>query len=210
MANAADSNLTPAENPQIEKIRRELQRKSLDQIKCLNPFDVDREVIWDGFRHVVPANGERVLYRYLAVKYFRETTDWAIYEEEKEAFERQNKKRMDKGQPPMTPQEREQFDMQYGYNLSNENKRKEILDQLYGGLVEEYGLDMPTPQKVVRKDERTFEEKLLEEMEGTAPAVQHEPAKIEEQPQEAIEAQKDKLIKETSDGKKTKKNTRNN
>jgi hypothetical protein len=202
MATAQDSTLTPKDNPEVEKIRRELQRKSLDQIKCLNPYDEDREVIWAGFRHVIPAKGERILYRYLAVKYFRETTDWRINKDEQEAFEKQNEKRAKRGNPPMTPQEREQFDMQYGLSTGNEKKRKEIMTELYGGISEEYGLDMPTGIAPKRKDERSFEERLLEEMEGATP-IQSEPNVIKEKPNSEIEESKRKLIEETKDERKS-------
>ena len=68
---------------------------------------------------------------------------------------------------------------------------------------------MPPSREIPKKDERSFEERLLQEMEGTEVDLK-EPAVIEEPPQEEIEAQKKKLIQQTSDEEQSKKNTGNN
>ena len=91
-------------NPQVEKIRRELHRRSLDSIVIYNPLEEDYTVIWDKFRHVVPSKSERAFPRYIAMKYIKEITDRLIYKEEDEKIKEHNSKRADRGLPPLTPQ----------------------------------------------------------------------------------------------------------
>lgn len=168
-------------NPKIEKIRRELHRKSLDSIIVKNPTNEDITVIWDKFRHVVPANSERSFPRYIAMKYIREVTDKLIYQKEEDHVAEQNKKRLKRGNPPLTAQEREQQALQYGIHLRNEELRKEIFNTLYGGISEEYGVDLPpTDQDKPKKDIRTFEEKMLDEMEAQEPVKKEIPVITEQ------------------------------
>lgn len=183
-------------NPKIEKIRRELHRRSLDQIVVNNPTDNDVTVIWDKFRHVVPANSTRTLPRYIAMKYIRETTDRMIYMEEEEHVKSQNEKRANNGHPPLTPQEREQQALQYGIHLGNEKKREELFEQLYGGISEEYGVDMPDSEpQIEKRDKRTFEEKMMEKHEREAPQPQEIPQITEQVTEKAKEDLRKKVGK---------------
>ena len=192
-------------NPQTEKIRRELHRKSLDSIVVYNPLEEDYTVIWDKFRHIVPAKSERSFPRYIAMKYIREITDKLIYNEEAVKTKEANDKRLERGMPPLTPQERDQFALQYGLTTANEEKRKEIFKTIYIGVGEEYGVDIPADEvKPVRKDSRTFEEKMLDEMEQDAPPRPERPIITEQD----TKVKKEQLIKEVSNGKKDKKNNR--
>jgi hypothetical protein len=54
---------------------RELERRSQDRLKVLNPTKQDHVVVWDGFVHKVPAGGDAIFPRYIAEKYMREATD---------------------------------------------------------------------------------------------------------------------------------------
>lgn len=131
-----------AKDRQIEEIRRELVRRSNDQVKVHNPWSEDREVIWDRFVHVVPANGEAVLPRYIAEKFVRETTDFLIMDRNRVRVEKENKKRVKAGQKEMDPQERETFDLR----TNNKDLRAEYVRTIYRGVVSEYG-----KQEVARK-----------------------------------------------------------
>lgn len=184
---------------ELDKVRRELQRKSLDQLRVYNPTDKDYAVIWDGFNHIVPSKQERTLPRYIATKYFKEMINQIIYDEEEKAIAEANSKRLERGNPPLTAQERETYALQYGLHTANEDKRREIMKVLYKGVAEEYGVDMPLEGKPVKKDERTTDEKLLAELEKDLP----EPEEKEEH--EDIEAKKVELLKKTKGNGQTNK-----
>ena len=192
-------------NPQIEKVRRELHRKSLDSIVVYNPLEDDFTVVWDKFRHIIPAKSERAFPRYIAMKYIREITDKLIYNEEADKVADANDKRNDRGMPPLTPQERDQYALQYGLTTANEEKRKEIFKTVYVGIGEEYGVDTSAGEvKREKKDTRTFEERMLDEMEKDAP-----PAKVKAViTEQDTKIKKEALVKEASSGKEDKKDNR--
>ncbi len=184
---------------ELDKVRRELQRKSLDQLRVYNPTEEDYAVIWDGFNHIVPSKSERTLPRYIATKYFKEMINKLIYAEEEEAVSKANSKRNERGNPPLTAQERETYALQYGLHAANEDKRRELMKVLYKGVAEEYGVDMPLEGKPVKKDERSTDEKLLAELEKDLP----EPEEREEH--EDIEAKKIELLEKTKSNEQTNK-----
>jgi hypothetical protein len=139
------------------------------------------------------------------MKYIKEITDKLIYKEEEDKVEDANEKRNNRGMPPLTPQERDQFALQYGLTVSNEEKRKDIFKTVYVGVGEEYGVDTPAGEaKPKKKDTRTFEERMLEEMEKEAPPRAERPVITEQ----GNKVKKDELIKEVSGGKKNKKDNR--
>ena len=83
---------------------------------------------------------------------------------------KENKKRTAKGQAEMTP-DREQPKFEFKYRISNKTLREPLFKQIWGGLVESYGVDdIERPMNEVKeKDTRSYEEQLAEEMENSLP-----------------------------------------
>lgn len=195
--------------PHLEKIRKELQRKSLDQILVFNPTDKDHVVVWDGFNHIIPAKAERTLPRYIAQKYFKEMVDFLIHSEESTKIDAANAKRLAKGNPPLNPQEREQFALQYGLHTANEPKRKELLKTLFLGVAEEYGVGIaPKGTAPKKKDDRPTDDKLLEELEVSTPKIKGKIGDSKIEDKIAVEAKKIELLEKTKGENDTRSNTK--
>jgi hypothetical protein len=175
----------------VEKVRRELRRKSLDQIKVFNPLDRPFQTIYDGFTYVASPKSEAVFLRYIAEKWMREFIDAQITAEEAEAVEKENDKRRKKGWEIMNPQERDQFDLRNKLVTNDPERRLEIMKQIYRGITQEHGLDLPEAQPV-KRDTRTQDEKLLEQLDkemGLREVIR----------EDEVEDLKDNLLKEISD-----------
>ena len=132
-----------------------------------NPFDEDRIVIWDGFPHVVPAHSFAILEEFLTNKYLTETALWVINKTADEAVIKENERRRTNNQLPMdrTRKTGEQLEfeapfyvdgtlytndqqiLQLAQNLPTDRERMIFIIvkqyNLYGGLVEEFGLGTP-------------------------------------------------------------------
>lgn len=129
----------------------ELERRSHDKIKVNNPFDDDRPVRWSGFYHPVPAHGSAVLERFLADKWLEEQAKRIITENADKAIKDENKRRTSGGMAEMdkTMKTNEQASFESPYYANWQNKFKEVINQygLFGGMVEEYGMQyIPTAQ----------------------------------------------------------------
>lgn len=179
---------------EIEKLRRELRRKSLDQIKVFNPLDKSFQTIYDGFTYVAQPNSEAVFLRYIAEKWMKEFIDAQITEEEQKAVDYENDKRRKKGWEPMSPQERDQFDLRNKLLTNDPDKRLSIMKQIYKGITQEHGLDLPEAQPV-KRDTRTQDEKLLEQLDKEM-GIRNI---IRDEDDFDIEDQKNELLKEVSD-----------
>lgn len=147
----------------IEKIRRELRRKSLDQLKVYNPLEESFSTVWEGFTYVIPSKQETNMLRYIAEKWMREFIDYMINEEEQKAADIENDKRKKKGWEPMNPQERDQFDIRNKYMTNDPDKRLQYMTMVYKGVSQEHGLDLPEAP-VVKRDRRPQDEQILEEL----------------------------------------------
>lgn len=147
---------------------RELERRSQDRLKVLNPTSSEQRVIWDGFVHRVPTQGEAVFPRYIAEKYLKEMTDKILLERQDDAVRGENEKRRDSGKEPMEKfGEQHTFEDKYRFaqGVSNPEARKQVMKSLYGGVVEEYGLDL-RPETRVERDNRPLDAQLLEEIQA--------------------------------------------
>lgn len=186
-----------------EMIKREMYRTSLDSIRVYNPTDKDYAVIWDKFKHIIPAKdkdtgygkGQKVVPRYIANKYVREMKNKMIYESadvrvqelisratedmkikyQSDAFERQKLYEM-------TP------------SISDPKEIERIYDILWLGIEEKFGIDdaedeIPNDGKI---DTRPIEDQILERMER--------PAKKREEPVDTKYpiSSKKKLVSEVS------------
>ena len=152
------------EQKQVEKLRRELRRKSLDQLIVYNPLKESFQTIYDGFTYVAPPQKESTFLRYIAIKWMREYIDYMINTEEQTAYDKENSKRRSKGWEPMNPQERDQFDIRNKYMTSDPEKRLGYMKVIFKGISQEHGLDLPEPT-VVKRDRRPADEKMLEQLE---------------------------------------------
>lgn len=181
------------EKPQITQLRRELQRRSLDQIKVYNPLQTPFFTIFDGFTHVCPARGEAVFPRYVAEKWMKEFADYMITKDEEEYVRLENEKRVKRGQPIMDPQDRETVDYREKLLTNDEKRRFSYIKMVHRGVTKEYGMDIPD-NTVQKLDKRPLDDKLFERIENELGI----PEEIVDSPNE-IESLKEKMIKETSD-----------
>ncbi len=153
----------PDTSKELEKVRRELRRKSLDQLLIFNPLDKPFQTIYDGFNYVIQPKKEATLLRYIAVKWMKEFVDYMINQEEIDQVETENDKRRKKGWQVMTPQERDEFDIRNKLTTDNQEKRTMYMKMIYKGVSQEHGLDLPE-QTAVKRDRRPQDEQLLEQL----------------------------------------------
>jgi hypothetical protein len=154
---------------------RELERKSQDRIKVLNPTDKELKVVWDGYAHKVPAKGDATLPRYLANKYIREQATAFLVNKQDEAVSLENEKRRKSGKEEMEKwqggdQEVFEGKFRFAHGVNNPEALRMAMKMFYGGLVEEYGLDMRA-EKEEGRDNRRIEDVLLEDLERETPQV---------------------------------------
>lgn len=158
---------TQQEEQRKEKIaetKRELQRRSLDQLAIYNPLNVPFQTVYDGFTHVIQAKSEGIFPRYIAEKMMREMTNHMINEDEKRAVEKENAKREAAGHQPLTPEEKNAYVSAHGLMTSNEELRLSYMRQIYKGVSKEHGMDIaPTPKQI---DKRPTDVKILEQLDA--------------------------------------------
>ena len=149
---------------------RERQRRERNKHRVNNPFTQDRYVVWDGFSHLVPANGFAILEEFLTNKYLTETALWVINQKASNAITEENARRKTNNQLPMdrTRKTGEQLEFETPFYVDGGlyTQNEQILQQaqniatdrdrmifiivkeynLYGGLVEEFGMYQPLQQ----------------------------------------------------------------
>ncbi len=121
---------------------RELLRKSFDKIRINNPFAEDIVVRWDGFPHVIPANGYAIKERYIAEKYLKETAKRYITQKNDMARNKENERRIQHGGAKMNRWMEEvtfEQDLYANWPTKQVQAIKEL--GLYGGVAENYGMD---------------------------------------------------------------------
>jgi len=179
----------------LNKLRRELQRRSLDQLKLFNPLKEEFNTTFDGFVHVVPPQKEAIFPRYVAEKWMKEFIDYMINEEERVAVETENSKRRGKGWEPLNPQERDQLALRQKLITSNVEKRTKYMKKIYRGISKEYGLDLPViePKKISRMP---VDEEILKSLDEEMGIIADETESVEE----TTSTKKENLIKDISDG----------
>ena len=123
---------------------RERVRKSYNKHRINNPFDKDYSVVWDGFHHVVKAHSFAILEEFLANKWLEEQCKRIITEKADKAIKDENKRRITNNQLPMdrTRKTGEQLEFESPFYANWEASFKQIIKEygLYGGLIEEYGM----------------------------------------------------------------------
>lgn len=181
-----------AQPTEIEKVRRELKRKSLDQLKVYNPLEIPFKTIYDGYTYVVQPRKEASLLRYIAEKWMREFTDYMINTQEQEAVDKENARRLSKGFTAMNPQEKDEFDMRGQYMTNNPTKRLEFMKMVYKGISQEHGLDVPEAT-VTKKDRRPQDEQILAQLDKEMGLEYTQPTG-----DDFVEDKKEELLKDIS------------
>lgn len=152
-----------------EALKRELFRKSLDECKVYNKTSEDYTVYWDKFPHNVSANGEAVFPRYIANKYMKEMTDKLLTFKSDENVRLENERRVKKGMALMD-KHTEQPAFEANFAINKPELREPILRTLWGGVIKEYGKDMPLGAR--QEAPATSDQDLLAQIEASTPATE--------------------------------------
>lgn len=162
-------------NPQQATTLREMARKAQDRIRVYNPTDADYTIRWDGIGFVVPARlkdngnggGQSILPRYIAQNYVKHMTDKILGEKMITAIKSENLRRQGTGQASMNQwEERIQFDTQF--RIDNPDARRMVLEILWLGIEEEYGMEDPVREQDQAYDPRPVDEQILATMDRPA------------------------------------------
>ena len=153
---------------EVEIAKRELERKSHDNIRIYNPMEHSFRYMYDRYWHTVPAKSYKDVQRYLAIHYFKKICDYMIGqqilakgEELKKLRERQlGKQYLDKYEE----------NTQVWDRVPRLND-PELIEQIKGivivGLVEEYGMEEPEPdlrEPIAPIDFRPMHEQIMGEI----------------------------------------------
>ncbi len=149
---------------------REMARKANDLIRVYNPTDDNFTITWDTTsRFVVPAKdtdmgdgkGQRVLPRYIALRYVTKMTDQQLTMTADDAVRKENERRIKAGQQVMTPWE-EQPKFETAFKINRPELREDLFQKLWLGTEREFGLDeRPVTPEYNSRDMRTEDEKLM-------------------------------------------------
>jgi hypothetical protein len=156
-----------------DAIKREMYRTSLDSIRVYNPTDTDFTIVWDGFKHTVPSKskdtgfgpGQRVMPRYLAMKWCRDMKNKIMGEEsEKKVQEMIASASQDmKIKYEADPLERQKL---YGMTptINDPKEIQRIYDIIWLGVEERYGIEQESTQAGEVEDQRPVEEQILDSL----------------------------------------------
>lgn len=161
------------ESPQSQAFKRELERYMNDKVLIHNPTTVPYNIQWDGFLHTVPSKdvdagygkGNKVIERYLAMKYMKEMENWLLQDSLNKAVKVENERRKKTGQGDMDHyQERLVFETSVINGFRQPENIKKIRSSLYLGVVQEFGkgqttdINVPMPSIVnpIITDEMQF------------------------------------------------------
>jgi hypothetical protein len=160
-----------------DALHREMKRKALDTIRIYNPLEQDKTIIWDGFPHVVKAHQETSFPRYLAEKATYEIVVDLINNYTTEKIEEELKKRAKAGLKTFDNYEKNVEVIDRLPRTDNEELLRKYYPLVWLGVEAEYGMDYggEVPDKTY--DNRTVQERILEELERQRTAVPPAPAK---------------------------------
>ena len=131
-------------------IHREMARRAQDIHRVKNPRNEPYRLVWDGFIDIIPANGTADLETYKTDKYLKEMTVLLIREKIQSELDAENQRRRDRGEKEMekwTGEAQHVLESKVATNLNNPDNQLKIYQELYVGLVKEYGIE-----KVERKE----------------------------------------------------------
>lgn len=161
------------ESPRAAQLKRELERRSNDTIRVRNITNEDFIVRWGGYAFIVPGKdrdrgqgkGEAVLPRYIATNYVKHMADKILQQELLDAVKNENKRRLESGMAAMNKWE-EEYVFSQPFNINNVDLRRKVIQQLWLGIEEEYGMDLqPDDLSSHKRDPRSPDEQILAELE---------------------------------------------
>lgn len=162
-----------------EALKRELYRKSMDRIRVYNPTDKDYTIVWgtEKYKFVVPnknkdtgwGKGQLVIERYLAEKYARDMKNLLIHKMADDALDAMTKKLEAAGVDNFLWKANESFTQSGKYKTDNPELIKQIYEEIWLGVEEEYGLDtVEDDDSGYRSDLRPVEEQILSTLDRKA------------------------------------------
>lgn len=140
----------PTNNQDQSLVHREMARRAQDVHRVRNPRSEDYKLTWDGYIHLVPANGTADIQTYLVDKYLREMTDLILREKQDNAVKEENKLRLSRGEKTMDKWETQhvfESGVATSGGMNDPEARMEIYKELYVGLVKEYGVERVEKEK---------------------------------------------------------------
>lgn len=153
-----------------EAVKREMERKSNDELLVYNPSDDDYQIRWAGLIHTVPSKskdvgygkGKLVVARYLATHYFKHKINELINYESDTVVARAKKKYKGGHWP--------EEELKVALKTNNPKLRAKYLKRLFKGIHRQFGLD-ETPDYTggKRPDKRPIDDQILEELEASMP-----------------------------------------
>ncbi len=146
--------------------RDEQVRRSNDIVRVYNPTEEDFVVVWEGFRHKVPAKGTLDTVRYIAETYMRDMHVKLVNEENQKKGEEMLAKRSKSGAQPFESKWHENQEIWNKLPKTDDRELKaKNYDILLVGMVKEFGKDdIPTRSGNVPLDLRSDDEKILESL----------------------------------------------
>ena len=144
---------------------KEAARKANDTIRVYNPTNKDYFIVWDGYKHRVPAKGTLDCPRYIAMTYRRDMVVQLINElsdKQRAEWEAERKK---KGEAPLNDYEKNLLLFPKEHRTDNPELVRAFSKEIWLGVVKEFGLDDVTPQmQSGQVDLKSLEDKVLEEL----------------------------------------------
>lgn len=159
---------TPDEqrNSQLEyRWHQDQRRRSQDTIRVSNPTNADFYVEWENLKHRVPTNGTVDFPRYLAQKYVRDMTVQIINQLGEQEGQEMIKKAA-KNNPEILHDKYLENKAVWDKVPRTDNPQlmAKYYDELWVGLVHEFGLDDVPQAGVPINDFRSEEEKLFQKI----------------------------------------------
>lgn len=203
------------DTPERIPTHEERVRKSKDIVIAINPTDEDFTVIWSAKQEpeswIIPnrnkdtgvGNGRRRVPRYIFDHYFTHFADAQLNKIKDQAIDDENAKLKEKGMEPMAIDGEARLRFETRYRIDNEEKRALILKEIWGGVAENYGADVPAAaESTTPREDKSLSEKLLDTLDNPTPIQTIDNAPTTSATYELnlneVEAKKDELIKEVS------------
>ena len=134
-----------ATQPQDQSlVHREMARQAQNTHRVRNPRNADYKLLWDGYVDTIPANSTYDLPTYKMDKYLREMKDLLIRERLQKEIDDENKRRRGRGEKEMekwTGEAQHVLESKIMTEMNNPEATLKIYQELYVGLVKEYGID---------------------------------------------------------------------
>ncbi len=189
---------------------REMARRANDRIRVYNFNKEDFKVMWDSFIWTVPGKdtdsgqgkGQAILPRYVAENYVKHFTDFELGKIRDQAIKGENQRLIEKGNRPMAIDSSERLQFETQYSLDNVERRREVIKQIWLGIEEEYGMEQTEAMQPKVPDQKTIDQRLLDELDRPAKPLPTNPSEtLEEEIIPSVEElaiKKEKLAKEVS------------